>query len=281
MGSTDMRRTSVFIFCILLSVSAGASDSSWIFTRSLSTSPHGHLRFGSHNFDNSLNIDRFEVRRGDCSSEPYWSDCLRFRERSELRSAEYDADGSSYLYRWDIFIPSGTSDLYPAKTVLGQFHQRRSRPSYLFVFRDGSYWLHRNILPRQPPVKLFDRDSLGKWNRVQVRANWAKENGYFEVSINDSIIYHFTGPTSTGDGVFFKYGIYRSNLDRLLPASFELIDRPQVVYYRSVERCIYFPNEGSCSRSSLPPTEYLSNFLRLQYINAVSPNALEAPNNGE
>lgn len=236
-----------FVFFLCSCASIGGLDGDWPFRRSLNSTTHGY----SQVLDVSMGkVDVFEVRFGDCDYQPDWSDCENDRERSELSSLTLDKNEESWSYEWYIYIPHDFPDLAPSKTTLGQFHQRKSRPSFMFNYRDKGYWVDKNIDDGQR-VKLFGEDRIGKWNFIRVDAHWSDSNGTFSVSVNNKIIHVFEGRNYTGDGVFFKYGIYRSFLSRY--KSYHSSDKvpTQAVFYAGVRKCHGYLTKGNCYRSVL------------------------------
>ena len=56
---------------------------------------------------------------------------------------------------------------------------------------------------------------IGKWNDILVNFKWSKKNdGFFKVWVNNKLIQEYIGPTKTKSKVYFKFGIYRSYLNR-------------------------------------------------------------------
>jgi hypothetical protein len=88
----------------------------------------------------------------------------------------------------------------------------------------------------------YDIDKVkGKWTKIEIHAKWLMEaddempNGFYKVYINDELFYEYKGNTVSSNGIdeiYFKYGIYRVQLDRLLGSK----PPTQIVYYSNVKR---------------------------------------------
>ncbi|NRP96191.1 hypothetical protein XMG59_002310 [Marinobacterium sp. xm-g-59] len=182
-------------------------------------------------------VERFEVRSGDCSSGPDWSDCSNDRERSELSGPKDNYQGSEFWYGWSLYLPPDYPNIYPTKTALAQFHQKNSPPAFMFQNSNGGYWIDRNFGNTTHLHKIIEDDDLrGKWNRIEVHANWHKKNGFFVVYVNGQLKWRYEGPTMTSDAVYFKYGIYRSFMSRYKIRNSVDEVPPQVAYFSNVKR---------------------------------------------
>jgi hypothetical protein len=167
--------------------------------------------------------ERFEVRQGDCSAQPGWSDCEMDRERSEMSELKpYTALGKPTWYSWSIWFDNSWPDISPVTTTVGQFHQRdQSVPAVLFIQRDGRYFLRlesaKDLYPNNNVRTLLTEQELrGRWHQVVVFAVWSTgNNGVLQVWINGKQRLDHRGPnTINTTPVYFKYGIYRSFVSR-------------------------------------------------------------------
>lgn len=163
-------------------------------------------------------VERFEVRPGDCQASGGWSDCDRGRERSEL--AEQDplgSRGSEAWYGWSFFAPADWHGIWPAKTVLGQFHQIDSHPVWMFLQKEGDLVLDDQSAggTRRYIPLIAGADFSGRWHRIEVHARWAADaSGFFRVWVDGQQRFDHAGATMTAEKVYFRYGIYRSFLPR-------------------------------------------------------------------
>ena len=208
------------------------------FSRSLSTTSHGYSIINDiTGVAPSTEIERFEVRPGDCSSTSGWSDCATDRERSELTEGSRNYENSEWWYGWSFFIPDEYPIIYPAKTAIGQFHQDDGPPAFMFQNGSGGYWIDRNFGNTTDYIQLLTQEEmLGKWNKIEVHALWKKENGFFRIFVNGELKYDFKGRTISGSSVYFKYGIYRSYLSRYAASNGNSQAPTQVVLFSNVRK---------------------------------------------
>jgi len=207
------------------------------FKRSLNTKSYGYSVEENTPYNSNGNvIERFEVRDGDCSSQPGHSDCKTDRERSELTEInKVTTSGSKYWYGWNIYFPKEYNNVYPTKVALGQFHQYHSSPAWMFQNHNGGYHLD-GYTPEY--ITLIDKkELLGKWHKIEVQARWTRENdGYLNIWVNGVQKVKYTGRTMTASAIFFKYGIYRSFMSRYKTRKNADTVPSQVVYFSNVKR---------------------------------------------
>lgn len=237
----------------LLCGGASAQDGRFgTFARSLSHTSHGYQRVPDPTGSApSAQVDRFEVRAGDCGANSGWNDCATDRERSELSDSGSSAttEGSEWWYGWSLYLPTDYPLLHPAKTALGQFHQHNGPPAFMFQNGGGGYWIDRNFGKTTDYVQLLTQAQMqGAWNRVEVHARWSQQDGFFQVYINGDLKYDFKGPTMTQPSVYFKYGVYRSYVSRYgSPAP------TQVVLFAQVQRAQTRQGLSTPANAALPP----------------------------
>lgn len=206
----------VLLTTLALAAQAQASDT-WTFKRSLNSSTYGYtLVEDDTGGAPSTKVERFEVRSGDCGAQPGWSDCDSDRERSELSENGSAPAGSEYWYGWSFYLPPNHPNIYPAKVAFGQFHQRNSRsPAFMFQNDAGGLLIDKNFGHSTERVPLISQDDLlGRWHHIEVHAKWDKLDGFFRVYVNGDLRYETSGSTTSGAGIYFKYGLYRSFLSR-------------------------------------------------------------------
>jgi hypothetical protein len=217
---------------------ANVSDQ-WSFKRSLNNSSYGYTLVDDVTGSApSLKVERFEVRSGDCASQPGWSDCASDRERSELSENGSAPPGSEYWYGWSFYLPSSHPNIYPTKVALGQFHQRNSSvPAFMFQNDSGGLLIDKSFGHSTEHIQLISQDELlGRWHHIEVHAKWDTLDGFFRVYVNGDLKYEATGSTMSGSGIYFKYGLYRSFLSRY-KTRFSTQDVPtQVVFFANVRR---------------------------------------------
>jgi len=211
------------------------------FTRSLNVMPHGYRVIDDPTgLAPSGKVERFEVRPGDCHFNGGWSDCEKDRERSELSErGERSQAGSSSWYGCSFYVPPDWSDISPTKTVLGQFHQDKSHPVWMFQNYKGGLYLDDQSSGRSLRRILLVRaeDFRGRWHRIEVEAKWSKdERGRLNVWVNGDLVFQHSGPTMSAETVYFRYGVYRSFISRYLNASGEDEAPAQAALFANVKK---------------------------------------------
>ncbi|AUG52644.1 polysaccharide lyase [Thalassospira marina] len=217
------------------------------FVRSLNDRPYGYqlvadpaIAAGGANAALAPRlVERFEVRPGDCGGDNA-IDCGRDRERSELSErGDRNPQGSTYWYRWSLYIPKDFVDVSPTKVALGQFHQEGSHPAWMFEVDGAGYHLDDHVTTRKPRYHtLIKGASLrGRWHDIVVFAHWAKDDsGVLRVWADGSLKFDYQGPTMTAERVYFKYGLYRSFVSRYQNANETDRVPAQTVYFANVSR---------------------------------------------
>lgn len=217
-------RTYPFSLCavvLALSSCANADNGEFgPFKRSLNTKSYGYMVVDdpTHSAPDAL-VEKFEVRPGDCSKDGGWSDCANDRERSELSEEDKNNyPGDEYWYGWHLYFPDDYPNVYPTKTALGQFHQDKSHPVWMFQNSSGGYHLDDQVGGggTRRYYTLIDEGNLrGKWHKIEVHARWAKDqNGFFRVWVNGESKVNYQGQTMDAKRLYFKYGVYRSFMSR-------------------------------------------------------------------
>lgn len=192
-------------------------------------------------------VERFEVRYGDCSSNQDWNDCKKDRERSELSErSKATHDGDRYWYGWQIYFPDNYTNIYPTKVALGQFHQMNSHPVWMFQNADGGYSLDDQVWggTRKLYPLISEEQLRGKWHKIEIDVKWTRDdNGWFRVWVNGEQKVDYSGQTMEASTVYFKYGIYRSFIERyrirhsktIKPTKDDIVPT-QTVFYKNVSR---------------------------------------------
>ena len=226
------------LMLIIASATAQAEEFS-PFRRSLSDRPHGVTTVPGSRKES---VQRFEVRPGDCTSR----DCYRDRERSEL--GEVDASsrvGDEYWYEFSFYLPNDFPNIYPAKTALGQFHQKGvTSPPVLFQYGipqgsgTPSYYLDLNQTKRGHFPLINERSLRGRWHNIRVHARWSTAaDGLIRVYVNGRLTADVVGPNTTyANPIYFKYGVYRSFLSRYKSAYGSSDVPAQAALFRSVRK---------------------------------------------
>ena len=186
---------------------------------------------------------RFEVRAGDCGSYYDWDDCSTHRERKELRQGDNINVGENW-YHWSLYLPKDFRSVWPVKLNMGQFHVKGSlRPAFMFIDRGGKYYVDNMVGYASENKQIMISEMRGKWTDVLVHVKWTRgKDGFFRVYANgeDTPSYSYTGVTSPKrnvQGIFFKFGIYRSRVyDYFINDYFGGVTPTQIVYYDDVRK---------------------------------------------
>lgn len=183
--------------------------------------------------------ERFELRQGDCSSQPGWDDCAMDRERAEMSELKpYTQLGVPTWYSWAVWFDNSWQDISPVTTTIGQFHQRdQSVPAILFVQRDNRYMVRlesaKALYPTDNVRTLATLEELkARWNIVVVYARWSTgPDGELKIWFNGKLRLDLKGPNTVNTTpVYFKYGIYRSFVSR------NPVRPPHIVYIDEVRK---------------------------------------------
>ncbi len=227
------------------SVSAIDRGSFGTFMRSLNDKSYGYSVIpdptkSSIEHSSPAQVERFEVRDGDCSANRGWSDCDNDRERSELsEKSKTTFAGERHWYSWKIYFPEDYVNIYPAKVALGQFHQDRAHVVWMFQNADGGYYLDDQVFGRTRKYYplISEEDLRGRWHKVEVDAKWSTSNdGWFRVWINGEQKVDYAGQTMEAKAVYFKYGLYRSFVSRYKIRHSADVVPTQVVLFKDVAR---------------------------------------------
>ncbi len=185
-------------------------------------------------------VQRFEVRPGDCAIERISNDCKRELERSEIAEGPVPerALAEEQWYLWQIFFPEDYTNVYPARSIHGQFLDHRVEPVWTFeVGSTGVLWLGNRVEQEPNYISLIDEDLLlGHWHEISINVKWSRDDGFFRVWVNGEQRVDHRGSTCSSCKVFFSYGILRSELSRFR-SQFNTEKLPvQVVYFTRPEK---------------------------------------------
>jgi hypothetical protein len=218
-----MRRLVVILCAALLCGCTSESEdvSGWSFVRSLPIGAplHGvgtaHAPLPVRTGTSSL---RFEVRPGDCSRGKHgWDDCKKGRERTELKQTSYQYHGETWWYGFSLYVPRGHKNVWPAKLSFAQFHQEGAKPVIMFQNHKGGLWLDIHDADRTIElIELVPQSELaGRWHDLILQIKWSRDSdGFIRAWIGGKTAADFTGKTMSAEQVYFKFGLYRSHLER-------------------------------------------------------------------
>jgi hypothetical protein len=204
------------MLCLSLQPSLGQASNP---TRFLSTTEWGYQEVEDPaGAGQREKVQRFEVRPGDCAIERISNDCKRELERSEIVAGPVPerALAQEQWYLWQVFFPEDYTNVYPARSIHGQFLNHRAEPVWTFeVGSTGVLWLGNRVEQEPNYISLIDEDLLlGRWHEISVNVEWSKDEGFFRVWVNGQQRVDHRGPTCSNCKVFFSYGIMRSELSR-------------------------------------------------------------------
>jgi hypothetical protein len=206
------------------------------------------VRFGKQSL-------RFEVRNGDG-----WGwDARNDRERVELIICCVNRKKITWT-AWSLYLPDDYPVIFPAKTMLAQFHNDAENPP-AFAFENqshgsgGGYWIDRDAYVggydkdgNNKQFKLLDSSKMrGKWNDILVNANWTHtKDGFFKIWINGKLAFHHKGMTQEkGERIEFHVGVYRSYISTTSDP-----DPTQIAYYDEIRHA------ETCERLNLKDLDY-------------------------
>lgn len=201
----------------------------WSFRRSLNEKSYGYVsKVDSEN----QRIEEFTIKPGDCSRNATWDDCKNHRERSEVIEAGTGTptnQNQPLWYRWSFLYPSENQLIWPVKIAVGQFHQLEGGPLWMMQVGEKSLiWEH---IPSGKQFLLADLQSIfDQWIDIKIQVLWRSDiSGFLKLWINGQQKVEYKGATSQASSVFFKYGIYRSFLDRATKEQ-KMPDRQSVIF---------------------------------------------------
>jgi len=211
------------------------------FTRDLSDTDWGYqLLLDPTGFAPTEEVERFEVRLGDCSNDGDRDDCADSRERSELTERARSRKPVTGLqwYRWQVYFPDDYEVIYPARVVHAQFAQQRLGAAWVFeIGATGVLWVGNRLDEKGSYQALIDEDSLrGQWHDVVVQVDWSNKNGVLVVWVDGVRKAQFRGRTCSSCRVYFSYGIVREQITRFNQAYPGTALPTQVVYYTNMRR---------------------------------------------
>jgi len=190
-----------------------------VFIRSLNTQSHGYKFINDPTGSApAKKVEQFEVRSGDCHFNKSWSDCENDRERSEVREkGKLTSRGSKSWYGWYFYVPDNWPNVYPTKTVLGQFHQQDSHPVWMFLNIRGGLALDDHSTGRSSRIieLIPEKDFVGRWHRIEMHVKWkSNKKGFLKIWVNGKKKIDYKGKTMSAKKVYFRYGVYRSFVSR-------------------------------------------------------------------
>ena len=184
-------------------------------------------------------VQRFELRPGDCLSEPPFNDCENSVERAELAQDTNPPSSSSdaYWYRWEVFFPEDFKGSYPARNRHGQFIDKATG-SAAWVFEIGStgaLWFGSRFDDESRFFSVInERELRGQWHEIIVEGVWNNPDGRINVWVNGEQRARYRGVTCRRCKVFFSYGISRVGVSEFKKRHPEKALPVQVVYYLPV-----------------------------------------------
>ena len=196
---------------------------------------------------------RFEIRKGECSSNLFFDDCSNDRARTELyeynrvniepgmiQSYEY----SMLLVSNEYFNPGNDSNPYSPLTVVSQIYfddqgidGDQKGQFYLVVDHEQNLRIrtHTPFTYNIDKQELIMTDIFDKW--ITVKMELDTNSNRFRLFLDGSVvfqdIYNFIPEVNIEPQYFFKVGVYNSFMS---DAKREY--RTQVIYYDNLERFI-------------------------------------------
>ncbi|HCK75827.1 MAG TPA: hypothetical protein DHW07_01630 [Gammaproteobacteria bacterium] len=181
-------------------------------------------------------VQRFELRPGDCLSEPPFNDCENSVERAELAQNNYGPGSftGTYWYRWKVFFPENYEGSYPARNRHGQFIDKAAGGAawVLEIGSTGALWFGSRFDDESRFFSLISEGELrGQWHDVIVEAAWNNKEGKINVWVNDEKRVQYRGATCKRCRIVLSYGISRVGLVEFKTRYPEKELSTQVIYY--------------------------------------------------
>lgn len=196
---------------------------------------------------------RFEIRKGECSTNAYFDDCSNGRARTELyehnrvniepdmvQSYEY----SMYLVSNEYFNPGNDTNPYAPLTVVSQIYfddqgieDDAKGQFYLLVDNEQNLRIrtHTPFTYNIDKQELIMTNIFDKW--ITVRMELDARTNMFRLFLDGSIVfqdtYNFIPETNIDPQYYFKAGVYNSYMN---DAKREY--RKQVIYYDNLQRFV-------------------------------------------
>ena len=196
---------------------------------------------------------RFEIRKGECSSNSYFDDCSNDRTRTEvyeynrvniepdmIQSYEY----SMYLVSNEYFNPGNDINPYSPLTVVSQIYfddksieEDAKGQFYLLVDNDQNLRIrtHTPFTYNIDKQELLMENIFDKW--ITIKMELDNKFNFFRLFIDGDLVfqdnYTFIPENNIDPQYFFKAGVYNSFMSE---AKREY--RTQVIYYDNLERFI-------------------------------------------
>lgn len=188
---------------------------------------------------------RFELRDGDCTrflDRGNTRDCETFRERVEFFSRARDSLGETACYGLSILLPRDFAEM-DVKSTFMQLHDVGYGDAVSIRYLQGRMWLNQTLGNTDIRRQTLDY-RVGEWNDFFFRVTPGHgADGSIELWLNgEKVISDIGSQTIASDMTewYFKYGIYRSGLDRS-----RFTEHPtQVAYFSDVSRVEGFQCEN-------------------------------------
>jgi hypothetical protein len=174
----------------------------------------------------------FRVSAGQCRGNVSFDDCGAGRERSEIRDTRPVPLSQEQWYAVSMFIPAGTTGIDPAVTGLMQWQDTGgsgeitlglslyAREGIELVQDDPTTQQRDDMAPPRPMVikSIVPASQVNnRWHDIRVQAVWSTgADGLINVWLNDRLVHSHRGRNLNRNvAPTFKFGVYRSGLNRL------------------------------------------------------------------
>lgn len=163
-------------------------------------------------------VERFELRNGDCSKNPWWDDCKNDRERVELmQRVESQASKKIEWYGWSFFVDKNFPSVYPVKLSIAQFYDDGAmQPVWMFQVNDGGLYIESMMKTSKVQEYIIPANELSnRWHSIEVEVKWStQKDGFLNVWVDKNRKLSYSGQTLISGKYYLKYGLYRSYLSR-------------------------------------------------------------------
>lgn len=190
----------------------------------------------------------------------------RVEAKEDFSSDDTNIEGRTLWYSFSVFLepdtvlPAPAENGKTAKLSVAQFHQRNAdgrsdKPALMFYVQpNGDLIAQFEKAVGKRAYTLVDggrfaEDALGHWIDVIVGAKWGRDDAWTELWVRTGNAPDYTpvardyGPNTSTGRLYFKYGLYRSFVER----DARLAGTDGLAYYDAVRRA------GSFEEVRLPP----------------------------
>lgn len=163
---------------------------------------------------------RFELRDGDCvhGNGKQLDDCETHRERTEITDLWLAPLNKTVYYAYSMYIPENYSEMDEPYQIVGQFHDLEAN-NFNNQYQNGTMMLDIKFNHVDALLASVPEFTKGKWHDFVYQTVWSTDasKGRIIVWMDGKMLIDYQGRTLSDGaqiGPYFKFGIYRSHLER-------------------------------------------------------------------